>query len=106
MLNAVENEVIPALRTGDRTAARELLRGPVRREYQAHRARIDKVTALAVARYKEDEARAGQAVSSRTWGQALLGLILVAALFAGGRRITAMLEDCVRRLAWAKQGGA
>lgn len=98
MLEAVERGLIPALRAGDKAAALRLLHGPVRRDYEEHRSRIDQVTAIAAARHKEEEARAGQAVTSRTWGQALLGLFLIGSLIVASRYVFRFLEERIQSL--------
>ena len=61
----LQSEFLPALRSGDREGAAQLLAGTMRRDYEAHRAAIDKVVAAANDRAEQDEKRAGLVVASR-----------------------------------------
>lgn len=77
MLDTIEKSYIPALQSGDRALAERLLRGPIKADYAAHRAAIERVVGLAKERNREDEAGAALAVRSRVWGQAGLGLVFI-----------------------------
>lgn len=80
MLDALENRFLPAIRAGDKAAARAVLDREIRMEYQRHRERIDAVVNLAQSRNRQAEAGAEMAVRSRTYGQVVIGILLFAFL--------------------------
>lgn len=76
ILEALDKRFLPALRAGDRTAARAVLDREMRPDYQLHRTRIDGVVELAKVQNREAEARAEIAVRSRTYGQIAIGILM------------------------------
>lgn len=76
MLAALEQDFVPALRAGNPDQARTVLDLSVSRDYALHRRAVDRVVELASARHREDEAAAAMAVTSRTYGQVVLGIVL------------------------------
>ncbi len=80
ILDALGKRFIPAIRAGDKAAARDVLDREIRVEYQRHRERIDAVVNLAQSRNRQAEAGAEMAVRSRTYGQVVIGILLFAFL--------------------------
>jgi methyl-accepting chemotaxis protein len=77
---ALTKRFLPAIRAGDKVAARAVLDKEIRPEYQRHRERIDAVVSLAKSRNLQAEAGAAMAVRSRTYGQIVIGILLFAFL--------------------------
>ncbi len=75
-----ENEFVPAVRSGDRAAAEALLEGPLEKDYDAHRAAIDKVVALATEDAAKIEKDATSLIGQRT---AILVVTLCLVLVVG-----------------------
>ena len=61
-----DDEFIPACLEGDAEKANQLARGPLRKNYEKHRAAIDQVVGMATTRNAEDEKKAASTISSRT----------------------------------------
>jgi len=80
ILEALDKRFLPAIRAGDKAAARAVLDREIRPEYQRHRERIDAVVEQAKSQNKVAEAGAAMAVRSRTYGQVVIGLLLFAFL--------------------------
>ncbi|MBL9164832.1 MAG: hypothetical protein JNL18_19040 [Planctomycetaceae bacterium] len=75
-----QNEMLPALRAGDKEKAKTLVSGPMSTLYEEHRAAIDKVVALATDQTAAVETNAAATTSRRTWtmvGVSVLCLALV-----------------------------
>jgi methyl-accepting chemotaxis protein len=76
----LDTQFIPACLAGDAALAKQLSRGALRENYEAHRNAIDQVVAMAVKRTEEDEAEIAGIVQSRTFWSvfasvSVLGLI-------------------------------
>lgn len=80
ILAALEDRFLPAIREGDKSAARSVLDRIIRPDYLLHRKQIDAVVKLAKIRNAEAEASADMAVRSRTYGQVVIGILLFAFL--------------------------
>lgn len=80
ILAAMQDRFLPAIRAGDKAAARAVLDREIRPDYLRHRERIDAVVKLAKTRNAEAEASADMAVRSRTYGQIAIGIMLFAFL--------------------------
>ncbi len=80
MLLAMKDRFLPAVRAGDKAAARAVLDSEIRPAYGEHRAGIDAVVVLAKRRQLEAETRVEVAVRSRTYGQIAIGILLFAFL--------------------------
>lgn len=80
ILDALENRFLPAIRAGDKAAARAVLDREIRPDYQRHRERIDAVVQAAKSLNLQAEAGAEMAVRSRTYGQIAIGILLFAFL--------------------------
>ena len=70
-----DSQFIPAVLAGERATAHALANGPLREQYNAHRAAIDQVVRLASARNTVDEADAAAVIESRTFALLALGAI-------------------------------
>ncbi|MBW8888813.1 MAG: hypothetical protein JF616_13745 [Fibrobacteres bacterium] len=77
---ALTKRFLPAIRAGDKAAARAVLDKEINPDYQRHRERIDAVVNLAKSRNRQAEAGAAMAVRSRTYGQVAIGVLLFAFL--------------------------
>ncbi len=78
-----QNEMLPALRAGDKEKAKTLVSGPMSVLYEEHRAAIDKVVALAAEQNAAVEVAAAATTSQRTWlmvGVSVACLALVTAI--------------------------
>jgi methyl-accepting chemotaxis protein len=84
MLESVETGFLPALKAGDRGKAQAFLEGPIREDYEEHRAHIDDVVELAVKSYEDDEAVADGLVAGRARTLLLAGLFTVVLLSIAG----------------------
>jgi methyl-accepting chemotaxis protein len=71
--NIVESELTPAARRGDWETVRSLVSGSLLEKYNAHRAEIDKVVAMASARNTKDEAEAAVIIKQRRALMILVG---------------------------------
>ncbi len=79
-----DRDFIPALRAGDTERAHALLRGPLRRNYDAHREAIDETVPLARAQSEAHERLANEEVAMSRVLLALLGLAVLAAAIVMG----------------------
>jgi signal transduction histidine kinase/CheY-like chemotaxis protein len=98
----IHRELLPAMRRGDRTRARQVARGPLRAVFQTHRIGVDEMVVAASAQQRAVEARVHALL---VWSGGCLLLFIVAlaasltrASLAVSRRISAPLEDTVRVL--------
>lgn len=79
----VSEQLIPAVRRNDYTAARQLVNGPLRRSYEAHRKAIDNVVRMANERNKIVGDDAADLVELRTRAMAALACIIILFLLVG-----------------------
>jgi methyl-accepting chemotaxis protein len=73
-----DTKLIPALRAGDRAAARALALGPMTALYEAHRKAIDSTVELATRECVEVENRAAAVIRERTFASVTLAFIIPA----------------------------
>ncbi len=92
-----DSQLIPAIRAGDSTKAKTIIRTLMQPEYEAHRAAIDNSVQLANTHNKQTETNATSAVSTATLLLMLTGIaaIVIIASFTLfiSRSITKPLED-------------
>jgi methyl-accepting chemotaxis protein len=86
-----DSEFIPALLAGDTQKAGELLDGRLKQHYEAHRAKIDEVVALATERAKVDEENAASVITQGTIVFFAVAFAVILAAFALGRSISASI---------------
>lgn len=98
----VESELLPAIEAGNRDAARQLVLGALKQQYDLHRSAIDAVVTMANKRNASVEESANRTVSMRTW--ALFGLaagsivIVCAAAYLQARSIGNIVSQTVHSL--------
>ncbi|MFU7559109.1 methyl-accepting chemotaxis protein [Stieleria sp. JC731] len=71
------NQFIPACLNGDLDQAKALARGPLKDNYDAHRAAIDRVVELATAAHQHEEADVAALVKNRTVGSVVLVVVIL-----------------------------
>ena len=72
-----DQQFVPACLAGDAETAKELARGPLRQNYETHRAAIDKVVRMATQRNANDELEAAATIRSRTsWSIGWIAIIV------------------------------
>ncbi|MGE3641628.1 MAG: PAS domain-containing protein, partial [Pirellulales bacterium] len=100
---AYENKLLPAIDAGDLEKAKEVVRGPLTRHYNAHRAEIDEVVKMANEQNAEVEASGNSAVSRTAWiliGISAFSLVLFVVLGQlVGRSIGKLLAPLADELA-------
>jgi methyl-accepting chemotaxis protein len=92
-----DQKFVPAVLSGDRTLAENILRNELTPQYQKHRAAIDSVVAMATERGKADEADASATVARGTAEVIGLGLALSLIVIAVGAGIASSLVGRIRR---------
>ncbi|MEM6366120.1 MAG: hypothetical protein AAF745_16945, partial [Planctomycetota bacterium] len=80
----LESDFFPACLAGDADRANQLARGPLRESYETHRAAIDRVVELAVAKATQDEADVAAVVSSRMFWSIGISLGVLGSIAAFG----------------------
>ncbi|BCM92580.1 frizzy aggregation protein FrzCD [Abditibacteriota bacterium] len=98
-----DNELIPAVQSGNYTRAQQLVRGALKTNYDQHRRGVDQVVKTATLYNKNIETEAADAVNERTLWLTLLGLGLIGPLGIGvgwilGRSISYTLNGTVGAL--------
>ncbi len=73
----LEKEFIPAIQAGNKILGENILKNKLTPIYLEHRTWIDSVVHLAKIRNKKDESQAAITVKSRTFGQILIGVLLL-----------------------------
>lgn len=100
----MDEQLVPALKSGDRAKAREILAGPMREQYAAHRAAIDRVVEMTNAATAQTEAASSKTIRQSLWilsttvGLVLLGVPLMGFVIGRGvvrplRRFAATLSS-------------
>jgi methyl-accepting chemotaxis protein len=107
MLDARDKEFIPLILKGDRAGALKVVQGPIKENYERHRAAIDEIVTMANEKYKADEMDAEKVIHRRSWmlsGFGLGILVLISAIFAFIlRQITGSLTAISKGLETASQ---
>jgi len=104
-----QNEMLPALRAGDKEKAKSLVSGPMSALYEEHRAAIDKVVALAVEQTAAVEANAAATTSQRTWTMVAVSVLCLALVTAIGYFLARSIGNVVGgmlRIAASRTAGA
>ena len=101
--SARDQQLIPAVQSGNYTRAQQLTRGALNDSYERHRVAIDRVVEAATIYNTTVEREAAEAVRSRTLWLFLLGLICIGPLGLGlglalGRSISTALNGTVGAL--------
>jgi hypothetical protein len=99
----VRDKLIPAVRRGDYRAAQALVDGPLRQNYEQHRAAIDEVVKAANARNAAVEASARDIVDARSKALAALGAVILLVMILGvglilNRSIASALQETASSL--------
>lgn len=100
----MDEQFVPALKSGDRAKAREILAGPMREQYAAHRAAIDHVVEMTNEATAQTEASSSKTIRQSIWilsstvGLVLLGVPLLGFFIGRGvvrplRRFAATLSS-------------
>lgn len=108
----LSNKFIPALTAGDKDTATALAYGDLRKQYEEHRAAIDRLVELATSRGGVDEKNASELVTFRSrilfvWGIAGIVVSLVFSIAIGLsitrpiHRVIAAMEDGAKQVAAA-----
>jgi methyl-accepting chemotaxis protein len=94
-LDQLVHQFLPAIDAGQTERARQLLRGPMRAQFDAHRRAIDEVVELTAARVVQEEQAAAVMVRDRT--RAMLGICLALAglTFAFGFLVSRRIVDTI-----------
>lgn len=88
-----DEQYLPALLAGERDRAAELLRGPLRSHYEAHRRVVDRVVTAALLDQKNREQAAAQRVSEATmWMTGFAALIIAVALLLALRILSSLIS--------------
>ncbi|MEM6471452.1 MAG: methyl-accepting chemotaxis protein [Planctomycetota bacterium] len=97
----LEREFYPAVLAGDARRARELVRGPLRENYEVHRQAIDQVVQLAMQRNAETEAEAAALIESRTTYATvvligMLGMFAAAGWYVVRQTVTPLQQSALK----------
>jgi methyl-accepting chemotaxis protein len=97
-----EEQFIPAVLEGNGARARSISRRALKPLYEEHRAVVDKIVKLAMARTREEELATGTLIHSRTAFLVLFGVLVLGGVslftWANARQITGSLDETVHVL--------
>jgi len=90
-----KNEFLPAVQAGDTAKAKEILEGPLARDYNAHRAEIDAVVKMANERNTAVETGANKTIQFAVWTLLAIALVTLFIVIVPGQLLARSIAKYV-----------